>query len=348
MNDTNGMKRKNSGDKGNDDDMTNTTPQTDSDPKRICVGVNKSDDISNRTILQAITTLTNRIDGLESTIASIVDAKLSVFEKEILAKVDDNRKLIDVRMLKLEEDVVKRMDALDSGVDSSMSAFKKAQSSGYHKDTEARIDQLERQARANELIISGVPTTDGESLDDIYDNICKAIDFNGKNCLSTCFRLPTRHSKAAVTKSKSKRLQDPPIILKFWSTEAKVDFFKHYIRKKDLCLTSIGFTAPVRIYVNDNLTKKNFELLRMVRQLKANSKIFLYNIFNGRVFIKLSADENQTAVDSKDQLNLIITNHVAQHQQHPNRQLRQQNYHQQQKQQQQNQQHHNQQQQNHQ
>lgn len=79
-------------------------------------------------------------------------------------------------------------------------------------------------------------------------------------------------------------------------------YLKHYISKKNLCVTNIGFSAPARIYVNENLTKKNFEIFRLARQLKVDGKIFQYNTFSGRVFIKLAADSQNIGIDSKNQL----------------------------------------------
>lgn len=153
----------------------------------------------------------------------------------------------------------------------------------------------------------------------MYENICKAIEFNGINCLQSCFRLPTRNYESSS--AKSKRHLIPSIILKFWSSDGKAGFFKQYITKKNLCTTSIGFSAPGRIYINENLTKKNFEIHRMARRLKAESKVFQYNTFSGRVFIKLSSDSNQIGIDSKEHLNSLISSVAAQQQQ--NQQIQQ-------------------------
>lgn len=139
-------------------------------------------------------------------------------------------------------------------------------------------------------------------------NISKAIKFTGDaNCIQSCFRLPVYNK----TPSQSKRQRNPSIIVKFWGPSAKQDFFKQYMNTKNLCLTMLGFTTPSRIYVNENLTKKNFNIFCAARQLKDDGKIFRYNTFNGRVFIKLSLDSKQIGVDNKEHLNTLVNSTAA-------------------------------------
>lgn len=165
-----------------------------------------------------------------------------------------------------------------------------------------RLDTCKRQARANQLVVSGVPKLENENMDNIYDNICNAIDFDGKDLIEACFRLPIRCNKFGT----SSRHQTPSIMLKFQSYPAKRAFFKQYISKINLCAVDIGFSTCARIYINENLTKRNFEILRMARQLKANNKILQYNTSNGQVFIKLDADSDRIFIDSKEHLNSLI------------------------------------------
>lgn len=229
------------------------------EPKRLCMNSESEDgEVTNSMILQAITSLSNRIDNIETKLATMVDNKVAEVEKRVMERVTQVTKTFQIDLQVMEDDVVKRMDTFER--DLKIAQNKADQSaSTVHFGTELRIDLLERQARSNELVLSGVPKVDNENLSNIYQDVCKAIDFKGSNCVQQCFRLPQRNDSTV----NSNRRRTPSIILKFWNGEAKADFFKHYIRKKNLCVTNIGFSAPARIYVNENLTKKNFEIFQL-------------------------------------------------------------------------------------
>lgn len=192
-----------------------------------------------------------------------------------------------------------------------MSELKDIQPSANQEATEARIDQLERLARFNELVISGGPRLENENLDMICKNICDAVGFDGSNTIQSFFRVPFKTNQRS---NQSSRQTSPSIIMKFWSSEAKEGFFKLYVTKKSLCVTNIGFSVPSRIYINDNLTKKNFEIYRLVRKLKADGKIFQYHTVSGRIAIKLKPDSRQIIIDSEQQLNSLIDDTAAQQQ----------------------------------
>lgn len=78
--------------------------------------------------------------------------------------------------------------------------------------------------------------------------------------------------------------------------------------KMGLCVTDIGFSTPARVYFNDNFTKKNFEIYRLTRQLKADGKIYKYYTSTARVSVTLDPDSRQIGIDSVKQLNSLIEN----------------------------------------
>lgn len=155
--------------------------------------------------------------------------------------------------------------------------------------SENRLDQLERQMRMNELVISGVPYVDNEKVWEIVSSISNVIKFpGGSDSIETCFCLPMQS------------------IVRFWGAEAKSAFFKHFFAAKKLCTSLIGYSATSRIYVNENLTKRNFEIFCMARELKKNGKIVRFTTQRGRVNIKLHGSENSYTIDSLSQLSSLI------------------------------------------
>lgn len=294
----------------NDDQDGVESGSTHTDLKRVCTEVNSPNDISNATILQAITALTDKIDVMETKIVATVDAKLLEFENSISARVMETEKSFVNRLIQLEEDFHDNLNKHDKKLDNRLTILENARP---FIDQENRIDQLERLARANELVISGIPLMDNENLDAVCNDICKAIEFNGSNSIESCFRL---HVTRQATRNSSNRPNLPSILIKFWSSGAKSDFFNAYMMKRNLCVTNIGFNTPSRIYINENLTKRNFEIFRLARKMKLERKIFQFHTHNGRISVKLDPESRNIGIDSMDQLYSLIEKSAAQqHQQ---------------------------------
>lgn len=170
--------------------------------------------------------------------------------------------------------------------------------------SESRIDQLERQIRMNELVISGVPYMESETVIDIVASISRTIKFSaGQDAIESCFRLPVHNNR---------RRSSPSIIVRFWGADAKLDFFKCYFNSSKLCTTMLGYSAASRIYVNENLTKRNFEIFCKARDLKKDGKIVRFSTLRGRVVVKIHGCERSYTVDSVAQLSSLANRPAAQ------------------------------------
>lgn len=281
----------------------------------------ESDDgeVSNKDLLNAIATsssdLSKRMGEFENNMLKLVDEKMVGMEKNIMDQVNAYQQRSDEKVCKIE----KRMDEIVNQVHIDMNAAIDEKLSGFEQKikgmvtstlsnassgiAENRIDQLERQVRMNELVISGVPTTDNEKLMEIIASICRVIQFHGgSEAIETCFRLPIHNNR---------RRSSPSIIVKFWGADGKNDFFKRYFATKKLCTSMIGYSAPSRIYVNENLTKKNFDIFCKARDLKKEGKIIRFNTQRGRVTVKLQGSEKSHTVDSMDKLSLLVSQHAT-------------------------------------
>lgn len=150
----------------------------------------------------------------------------------------------------------------------------------------------------NELVISGVPYVNNESLREIISFICGVIKFaGGSDSMETFFRLPTHNIR---------RRSSPSIIIKFWGVDAKSDYFKKYFSVKKFCASMIGFAAPSRICINENLTKRNFDILCKARELKKDGKIARFATQRGRVVVKLQGSERSHTIDSLEHLSTLV------------------------------------------
>lgn len=270
----------------------------------------EEEQVSNKDLLNAISNLTNRMTDVETKIAQMVDEKIAGMEKNIMEQVtvykqgtNDRVQRIEKRMDEFIQQVAIDMNVardenckiIEEKIDHSVA---KGLSSATGGITESRMDQLERQVRMNELVISGVPFQENENLCDIITSVCRAINYNGGvDSIESSFRLPVRRNT---------RNSSPSIIVKFWGSDAKNFFFKQYFSSKELCASKIGFTVPSRIYVNENLTKRNFDIFRKVRELKKDGKIARFNTQRGRVVVKFQDAERMHAIESLDHLGSLL------------------------------------------
>lgn len=267
-------------------------------------------EVSNKEILNAIAQLTNRMADFENSISKIVDEKVSCMEKNIMEQVTEYKQGTTARVVRVE----KRMDnflhqfTIDKNaereedskiIDQKINdAVTTSLANATSNATDSRIDQLERQIRINELVLSGVPFVNNENLVEIMTTICRVIKFSGGvDSIESCFRLPVRNNR---------RRSSPSIIIKFWGADAKNDFFKQYFATKKLCTSMIGFAAPSRVYVNENLTKRNFEIFCASRDLKKDGRIARFNTQRGRVVVQLQGSDKSYIVDSLDQLSKLV------------------------------------------
>lgn len=273
------------------------------------------EDVSNKDLMKAIADLSNRMGDFENKITKVIDDKVSGMEKNIMEQVDFYKEGTNARcermerkMENFEQQVIidvntatdENLRRIDEKVNECVAASM-ANATGVI--TDERIDQLERQVRMNELVVSGVPFVENENVLETLSSLCRVINYSGgTNAIETCFRLPA---------NRNQRRSSSSIIIKFWGADAKNDFFKQYFTVQRLCASMLGFGAPSRIYINENLTKRNFEIFRKARELKKEGKILRFNTQRGRVVIKLLGSEQMHTIGSLDQLGSLLTQSAA-------------------------------------
>lgn len=203
-----------------------------------------NNEVSNSQILNAITGISNRMDSMEKNLAAMVDTKISEFaevvNKNIQEKIKCSKDIVNNKMSELEKEMSERRldDCAEIATKVEGVIVAKLLSSN-NVATESRLDQLERQARTNELVISGVPFVENENLEDILNDICKAIKFSGDaNSIETYFRLPLGN---VIKATANNRRRTPSIIIRFWGADAKIEFFKRYLNTKNLSTNMMAY-----------------------------------------------------------------------------------------------------------
>lgn len=169
---------------------------------------------------------------------------------------------------------------------------------GSNIDVLTRLDELERRANLNDLLVYGIPTVAKEDVHSIFLKICKAIDFDvGEGQLLTAFRV---------------HKNDGPIILKFANSVISNNLFRKYLDKKDLNLKHIGFDSDKRIFIRESLSKKNAMIFSEALKLRRNGVLASSYSRKGLVFIRISQDDNPLLVSSLDYL-FEISSALPQH-----------------------------------
>lgn len=154
------------------------------------------------------------------------------------------------------------------------------------KYSEGILDKIERENLLDRLIVSGIPYVSNEDLISISNRICLATGC--KIPIASAFRLKSFVKTDVPTTSNagsSKMNPTPPIIFKFFTPEQRFDFFHCYHTFKILNLKHVGFGTEQRIYINELLTKRNYEIQYLARKLKELGKISKYHSSRGIVHV---------------------------------------------------------------
>lgn len=148
------------------------------------------------------------------------------------------------------------------------------------------------------LTINGVPEKNNENLQDIYDDIAKNIGFSSPPPRVSLFRYSDASSRA------------PTIVARFRNFAEKNDFkFKCMKVAKTLTICQLsGFNDEpnTRIYVQDQMSKSTYELMRAAIKFKYKKLLSNVMVDNCRIFAKLSPNSPKLNIHSITQLNLIV------------------------------------------
>lgn len=234
--------------------------------------------------------------------------KFSVLENKLTSQTD----LWKTEMNKILSNHLNKCDTNYNSLASKVNIVEKTVSD--------HLELIERKNRLNEILIRGIPEKEKENLYGLYNKLAKAVKFPYEMAyvLSRIFRL--KHKSSTESSSKN---QAPPILLKFVTPYLKQSFFKQYWKFKHLKLSDIGFDSADRIFLSDNLTKKNSILYKKAADLKSSNMVEKIHVRNGLVQVKYSGsskfklimcendllvDTNPEIISSKPQTSMVDLN----------------------------------------
>lgn len=226
------------------------------------------------------------------------DDKMLSMMKKLNLKIDKNHVDIAAKIDQISthhrDEFLENLREMESKMDDKLT--KCFASSKCHVDYLTNIvENNERVAKLNDVILKGIPLNRKESLVTIFDQISLAIGFEAK-CSAVNIIIRLKNGSHQIVS---------PILVKFVSAILKRDFMTKYYAHRDLKLSAIGLDSEDRIYASDNLTKRNFKIQMEAVKLLKDKKISKIHTRSGLVHVKFSGADEFSKILSLEELNMM-------------------------------------------
>lgn len=246
----------------------------------------------------------NNID--ERLSKKIESLELSVAESVLKVKCD-----VDAQLANFATDFDQRLTQLATTTQMSCEFNAKACQviSSNLADVESayefRFNKMERELLRNELIVTGVPVTYGESMYDIIGDMVNALqsDITASDVVSS-YRLPARKTDSRTSHNDRR---PAPIVLKLTSDWAKQNILSKYFKMKNLNASDFGHQSKSRVYVNESLTMHNRVIFKAASEAKKSKLISKCYTRNGIVQIQITTEGKTFRINDVDQLNALLS-----------------------------------------
>ncbi len=218
--------------------------------------------------------------------------KVLLLLNKLDSKIDKNHNDIGVKIeqqsVNLRDEISKNIRELESKMDDKLQSSLSCHSSQIGKII-GTMDNNDRLAKLNDVLLRGIPTTMNESLISIFDQIATTIGFGAKrSAVNNIFRFGTE--------------TNAPILVKFLSLLFKREFMTQYFAHRELKLSDIDVESQNRIYASDNLTKANYEIQQKAVKMLKEKLISKINIRSGLVYVKFKEGSDFVKIIHSDDL----------------------------------------------
>jgi hypothetical protein len=216
----------------------------------------------------------NKIDNLSQTVSSI---------KDEIASVKHEVKEVIAAQITEHSDQLAVHDARIVAVETSIRELQ---------------NTTEAATKAADLIIRGVPMLSNEDPRfgpiNFYMSIAAAIGYNSNNTPG-----------AVITRLGRKRPDgnsDPPLLVRFGRLIDREEFYRLYFRHKTLNLSELGFSSNQRVYISENLTKRDQEIHGAAMKMRHERKLHSVSTSKGVVFVRRNQDDRPTPIRAMSEL----------------------------------------------
>lgn len=201
------------------------------------------------------------------------------------------------------DDVNKKIDTFQSNFNDHLVTLQK-NVDGCMDRVNLSEDDVRRNMKLNELKIKGIPYTQDESLQELFENISKFIgyDVNGPNHMPQLNRIQKKNKAA------NESVPLPFIIVKFVAKPIRDKFYSLYlskVSKKQLKTEDINLSQGGHVIISENLTSINQQLFIQAMKLKFDKKLIKVYTKDGLVQAKKTIESKPKTIRVSRDLDLI-------------------------------------------
>lgn len=229
-------------------------------------------------------------------LAKLMKSQFSTFQRSTKDDIQKMGDRLSSQMTQLRADITADMDKLREDTNKTVSELVSSV-----EGTKVEVAHaVERSMKRNDLIVSGVPYTQGENLSNYVQVWCRSLGHLEPGMpLIDVRRLMKPGANAGSA---------PIILLQFAFNIQRNEFYSRYLRSRNLSLSQIGFSVNKRIYINENLTPLAREIRSKALQLKKNGKARSVYSRDGIVYVKLTAGGPEKAIAAIHELDQLSLN----------------------------------------
>lgn len=229
-------------------------------------------------------------------LANLMQSQLATYQrtvKEDFKKLGDSLSSISTEMTKLREDIALDIEKLREENNKTFNSLSTTIDEAK-RDTSLALD---RSARMNDLLVSGVPFVVGEDLSNYFRTWCNSFGYAERDHPLVDIRRLSKGTPTAGTVYM--------ILIQFAITVQRNEFYSRYLNSRSLSLSGIGFSVDKRIYINENLGPIVRNLRSKALQLKKAGKLRAVFTWSGVLFVRRIGEDKKIAVSTENDLCLL-------------------------------------------
>lgn len=156
----------------------------------------------------------------------------------------------------------------------------------------------ERLDKCRDLVVSGIPFSPNENLNDIAHKVALHLGYDSNNFPIS---FTTRLSKGTIADGAT-----APVLFQFSTKIARDDYFRRYLKSRDLSLQDLGFDSEKRVYINENLCTVARQIWRLANKFRNDGKLVNVRLRNGVILVRRPNDRNLIPMHSLNELTALI------------------------------------------
>lgn len=238
-----------------------------------------------------INVMDKRFDKLTEQLEKVMEKKLNEYKNELLSDLDKRFKIMKVEL----QEITQRVSSLETVA----VEIKSMQEEIVFLKTQ--IKRQENNTVVCKLRLNEIPYQENENLIELFGSICNSIK-TSVPAIKSIYRLQNHNN------THERNSRDAVIIVKMWSSYDKNFFLKSLANYKKinrgftLTLKLLGFNSDNKFYINENLTKDNFQIFRTANRFRKRKLLHSAFTMRGFVYIKRWADDNIIRIEDIRQL----------------------------------------------